>query len=188
MSRRKGQLGSGLILTLCHNKGKRQPPSVPQRTAPYTNTHCCPSPPTHLLVWVHVDVALDALLSHVGPGVPTHPFSLALGTLVFAEAALFALVRGQTLAFGACLEGRKQTQRTGIHQAKRMPHRVPTVSLFSLQTPRPRAQAPFVPNPENTQEPQGWETCTGDREQVVHIIFRFKGSKYWMVARNHFLN
>lgn len=56
-----------------------------------------------LLVWVHVDVALDALLSHVGPGVPTHPFSLALGTLVFAEAALFALVRGQTLAFGACL-------------------------------------------------------------------------------------
>lgn len=56
-----------------------------------------------LLVWVHVDVALDALLPHVGPGIPTHPFSLALGTLVLAKAALFALVWGQTLAFGACL-------------------------------------------------------------------------------------
>lgn len=56
-----------------------------------------------LLVRVHVDVALDALLPHVGPGVPAHPLSLALGTLVLAEAALLALVWGQTLAFGACL-------------------------------------------------------------------------------------
>lgn len=56
-----------------------------------------------LLVWVHIDVALDALLPHVGPGVPAHPFSLALGTLVLPEAALLALVRCQTLTFGACL-------------------------------------------------------------------------------------
>lgn len=67
--------------------------------------------PAHLLVRIHVDVALNALLTHVGPRVPAHPFSLALGTLVLAETALFALVRGQTLTFGACLEDRKQTQR-----------------------------------------------------------------------------
>lgn len=67
-----------------------------------------PALPAYLLMRVHVDVALDALLPHVGPGVPAHPFSLALGTLVLAEAALFALVWGQTLAFGACLEDRKQ--------------------------------------------------------------------------------
>lgn len=70
---------------------------------------------------VHVDVALDALLSHVGPGVPAHPFSLALGTLVLTEAALFALVRGQTLSFGACLEDRKQTQGVEVHQVKMLP-------------------------------------------------------------------
>lgn len=56
---------------------------------------------------VHVNVALDALLPHVGPGVPAHPFSLALGTLVLAKAALLALVWGQPLAFGTCLEDRK---------------------------------------------------------------------------------
>lgn len=56
-----------------------------------------------LLVWVHVDVALDALLPHVGPGVSAHPFSLAFWALVLAKAALLALVRCQTLTFGACL-------------------------------------------------------------------------------------
>lgn len=70
---------------------------------------------------IHVDVALNALLPHVGPRVPAHPFSLALGTLVLAETALFALVWGQTLAFGASLEDRKQTQGIGAHQAKMMP-------------------------------------------------------------------
>lgn len=65
------------------------------------------APPTHLLVRVHVDMALDALLPHVGPGVPAHPFSLALGTLVLSKAALLALVRCQALTFGACLEDRK---------------------------------------------------------------------------------
>lgn len=56
-----------------------------------------------LLVRVHIDVTLDALLPHVGPGVPAHPFSLAFGALVLAKAALLALVRCQTLTFGACL-------------------------------------------------------------------------------------
>lgn len=90
------------------------PPTMwlrPHTAAP-PSTH----PRAHLLVWVHIDVALDALLPHVGPGVPAHPFSLALGTLVLAEAALFALVWRQTLAFGACLEDRKQTQWAGIRQ------------------------------------------------------------------------
>lgn len=76
-------------------------------------------------MWVHVDVALDALLPHVGPGVPAHPFSLALGTLVFTEAALFALVWGQTLSFGACLEDRKQTEGTGFYKAKMLPSESP---------------------------------------------------------------
>jgi hypothetical protein len=62
-------------------------------------------------VRVHVDVALDALLPHVGPRVPTHPFSLAFGALVLAKAALLALVRRQTLTFGACLE--RQEVNTG---------------------------------------------------------------------------
>lgn len=56
-----------------------------------------------LLVRVHIDVALDALLPHVCPGVPAHPFSLAFGALVLAKAALLALVWRQTLTFGACL-------------------------------------------------------------------------------------
>lgn len=169
MSRRKGQLGSGLILTLCRNKGKRQPPSVPQRTAPYTNTHCCPSPPTHLLVWVHVDVALDALLSHVGPGVPTHPFSLALGTLVFAEAALFALVRGQTLAFGACLEGRKQTQRTGIHQAKRTPPQRPHGLPLQSSNPASPCTGTFCPQSrEHTGTPRLGDLHRGQRTGGAH--------------------
>lgn len=51
-----------------------------------------------LFVRIHVDVALDALLSVVGPRVPGHPLPLALGALVLAEATLLALVR--RLAFG----------------------------------------------------------------------------------------
>lgn len=82
------------------------PPTSP--TAACSVPHLAPpppqTPPTHLLVRVHVDVALDALLPHVGPGVPAHPFSLAFGALVLAKAALLALVWCQTLTFGACLE------------------------------------------------------------------------------------
>lgn len=64
-----------------------------------------------LLVWIHIDVALDALLPHVCRGVTAHPFSLAFGALVLAKAALLALVRRQTLTFGACLE--RQEVNTG---------------------------------------------------------------------------
>jgi len=55
-------------------------------------------------VWVHVDVALDAFLPHVGPAVPRHPLPLALGTLILPETSLLALVRSETLAFGPGLE------------------------------------------------------------------------------------
>lgn len=52
----------------------------------------------HLLVRVDVYVALDAFLAHIGPAVTRHPFALALGTLVLAEASFFPLVRRQTFA------------------------------------------------------------------------------------------
>lgn len=51
-----------------------------------------------LLVRVDVYVALDAFLAHIGPAVTRHPFALALGTLVLAEASFFPLVRRQTFA------------------------------------------------------------------------------------------
>lgn len=60
-------------------------------------------PSAHLLVRIHVYVTLDALLAHIGPAVARHPFALALGTLVLAEAPLLALVRRQALALWSCL-------------------------------------------------------------------------------------
>lgn len=50
-------------------------------------------------------MAFDAFLSHVGPGVPTHPLPLALRALVFTKAPLLALVWSQSFAFGSCLRG-----------------------------------------------------------------------------------
>uniref|UniRef100_A0A182MEJ1 Uncharacterized protein n=1 Tax=Anopheles culicifacies TaxID=139723 RepID=A0A182MEJ1_9DIPT len=47
---------------------------------------------TYLFVWIYVDVALDALLAMVCPRIAGHPLSLALGTLVLAEAALLPLI------------------------------------------------------------------------------------------------
>jgi hypothetical protein len=47
---------------------------------------------TCLFVWIHVDVALDAFLPHVGPAVPRHPFPLALWTLILPETPLLTLV------------------------------------------------------------------------------------------------
>lgn len=61
---------------------------------------------------VNVDVALDAFLAHVGPGVPAHPLPLAFGTLVLAEAPLLPLVGGQAFAFGSGLNTNiRQTMR-----------------------------------------------------------------------------
>lgn len=57
----------------------------------------------YLFVRVDVDVALDALLSHVGPGVAAHPLPLALGALVLTEASLLPLVGREPLAFGSGL-------------------------------------------------------------------------------------
>lgn len=56
-----------------------------------------------LLMRVNVDVALDTLLSHVGPGVPAHPLPLAFRAFIFTEAPLLSLIRGPALAFGSSL-------------------------------------------------------------------------------------
>lgn len=58
----------------------------------------------YLLMWVDVDVTLDALLSHVGPGVATHPLPLTFGAFVFPKAPLLALIRGQAFTFGPSLD------------------------------------------------------------------------------------
>jgi len=57
----------------------------------------------HLFVRIHVYVTLDALLAHISPTVARHPFTFALGTLVFAKAPLLALIRRQALALRSCL-------------------------------------------------------------------------------------
>ena len=62
----------------------------------------------YLFVGVHVDVALDALLPHIGPTVPRHPLSLTLGALVLAKTALLALVRRQAFPLWPCLQGRRR--------------------------------------------------------------------------------
>jgi hypothetical protein len=51
----------------------------------------------HLLVWVHVDVAVLALLSHIGPAVATHPFTVARWTLEVTKCTATPLVGCQTL-------------------------------------------------------------------------------------------
>lgn len=48
-------------------------------------------------------MTLDALLAHIGPAVARHPFALALGTLILAEAPFLALVRCRALALRSCL-------------------------------------------------------------------------------------
>jgi hypothetical protein len=57
----------------------------------------------YLLVGVHVNMALDAVLVGVGPGVAAHPLSLALGTFKFTETPLPALVRRLSFAFRSSL-------------------------------------------------------------------------------------
>lgn len=52
----------------------------------------------YLFVWVHIDMAFDALLTHVGPGIAAHPFSLAFGTFILPEAAFLPLIRCQAFA------------------------------------------------------------------------------------------
>lgn len=65
----------------------------------------------YLFVWVDVNVALDALLSHVSPGVAAHPLPLTLGALVLSEASLLPLVGRQPLAFWPGLKSNKTTLR-----------------------------------------------------------------------------
>lgn len=73
----------------------------------------------YLFVRVDVDVALDALLSHVGPGVAAHPLSLTLGALVFSEASLLPLVGREPLPFGSGLKG---TRALGVTLPVRLPN------------------------------------------------------------------
>lgn len=54
-------------------------------------------------MWIDVDVAFNAFLSHVCPRVSTHPFSLAFWTLVLPETSLLPLIRGQALTFRTSL-------------------------------------------------------------------------------------
>lgn len=70
-------------------------------------TEIPPSSPPYLFVWVDVDVAFDALLPHVGPGVAAHPLPLTLWALVLSEAPLLALVGRQSFAFRSGLEKNK---------------------------------------------------------------------------------
>ena len=58
---------------------------------------------THLLVWVDIDMAFDALLPHVSPAVSAHPLPFALGTFVLPKAPLLTLVGCQALSFWTCL-------------------------------------------------------------------------------------
>lgn len=58
----------------------------------------------YLFVWIDVDVAFDTLLSHVGPGVATHPLPLTLGALILSEASLLSLVGCQPFTFGSGLQ------------------------------------------------------------------------------------
>jgi len=51
---------------------------------------------THLLLRIDHDLALDAVLTDVGPTVTRLPLSLALRTLEFTKAALCSLIRSQT--------------------------------------------------------------------------------------------
>lgn len=54
-------------------------------------------------MWIHIDVAFDTFLSHVSPGVSTHPLPLTLGALVLAKASFFPLIGCESFAFGSGL-------------------------------------------------------------------------------------
>lgn len=56
-----------------------------------------------LFMRVNVDVALYTFLSHVGPGVTTHPLPLAFRTFIFTETSLLSLIRRQAFTFGSSL-------------------------------------------------------------------------------------
>lgn len=56
-----------------------------------------------LLVRIDINVALDTFLSHVGPGISAHPFSLTFWTFVFTKTAFFPLVWCQAFSFWTCL-------------------------------------------------------------------------------------
>ena len=53
---------------------------------------------------VNIDEAFDAILPHIGPTVPAHPFTLAPGALVLTKTTLLALVGSQTFTFGSGLK------------------------------------------------------------------------------------
>lgn len=105
-----------------------------------------------LLVWVNVDVALDALLPHVGPGVPAHPLPLALGAFVLSEAPLLALVRGQAFPL-----------RPGLRAV------FDVVSLVEAQVAQVVGRRPLAGFPRLGGEGQVGEVV-GQRAQAVHDV------------------
>ena len=86
-----------IYLTFTNEKGTLLSPTVVPRSPSVVRLYC------YLLMRVNVDVALDTFLSHVGPGVPTHPLPLAFGAFIFSEAPLLSLIRGQAFTFGSSL-------------------------------------------------------------------------------------
>lgn len=58
----------------------------------------------YLFMWINIYVAFYAFLAHIGPAVAGHPFALAFGALVLAEASFFSLIRRKAFAFGSSLQ------------------------------------------------------------------------------------
>lgn len=61
---------------------------------------------SYLFVRVDIDMTLDTLLSHVGPAIATHPFTLTLWAFILPKTPLLALVWSQTFPLWACLKQR----------------------------------------------------------------------------------
>ena len=57
-----------------------------------------------LLVWIDVDVTLNALLASVRPAVSTHPFAFAQRAFEFSETPLLPLVWSEAFAFRSGLK------------------------------------------------------------------------------------
>jgi len=57
-----------------------------------------------LLVRIHVDVTLNALLPSVRPAVAAHPLALTQGTFEFSKTSFLPLVWSETLSFRSGLK------------------------------------------------------------------------------------
>lgn len=92
----------------------------------------------YLFVRVDVDVALDALLSHVGPRVAAHPLPFTLGALVLSEASLLPLVGREALALRPGLKGTRPLGVTCVYICKTRSHITAEMKVQSQRTPTRR--------------------------------------------------